>query len=140
MAVALVIRVNGDPGVAEHRFRTGGGDGDDLVAAIDRVGDGPEGARCIAMNDLEIGERSLAARAPGDEPLAAVDEPLVVETLEDVAHRPRGTGVHGEDEACPVARGAQNHHLLADAAAILVHELPDPFEELLAPEIVPGQT
>ena len=37
------------------------------------------------------------------------------------------------------ARGAQNLHLLADAPAVLVHELPDPLQELLAAEIVPGQ-
>ena len=139
VTVALVVGMNGDPGVAEHRLRSGSGDGDDLVAPLDRVGDGPEGARRVAMDDLEIGERGLAARAPGDEPLAAVDEPLVIEALEDVAHRARRTGVHGEDEARPVARGAQDLHLLADAAAVLVHELPDPLQELLAAEVVPGQ-
>ena len=89
MAVAVVVGMDGDSGVAEHRLRTGGGDADDLVAPlqVDRVGDGPQGARFVPVDDLEIGERGLAARAPGDEPLAAVDEPLVVEALEDVAHR-----------------------------------------------------
>jgi hypothetical protein len=60
--------------------------------------------------------------------------------LEGVAHGARRTGVHGEDEARPVGRGAENLHLLADAAAVLVHELPDPFEELFASEIVPGES
>ena len=57
-----------------------------------------------------------------------------------MAHRARWTRIHGEDEARPVGRGAQDHHLLADAATVLIHELPDPLEELLAAEIVPGQS
>ena len=39
----------------------------------------------------------------------------------------------------PVARSAEDPHLLADAAAVLVHELPDALQELLAPEVVAGQ-
>ena len=90
------------------------------------------------MDDLEVGERGLTARAPGDQPLATVDEALVVEALEDVAHRAQGPGSMVKTKRVQSA-GAQDHHLLADAAAVLVHELPDPLQELLAAEIVPGQ-
>jgi hypothetical protein len=85
--------------------------------------------------DLEVGEHGLAAGAPVDDVVVAVDQLLVPEPDEDLAHGAREPLVHGEPQARPVARGAQTLQLLDDRAARLL--LPPPYSahELLTPEI-----
>ncbi|GBD19213.1 hypothetical protein HRbin27_01717 [bacterium HR27] len=139
MPVAFVVRMHRHPGVAEHRLRTRRRDDERLLTPLDRIAQEVKRPFELLVIDLEIGKRRHAARAPVDEPLAAVDQPLVVESLEGRANRPRGPRIHGEAETCPVARGTEDPELLADPAAVAVHPVPDSFEELLAPEVVPGE-
>jgi len=89
--------------------------------------------------DLDVGQRGEAARAPVDDPLGAVDQPVVVEALED---RLDGAGqplVHGEPLTRPVHGVAEAAHLGQDPAAVLALPLPDPLDERLTAEVVPGQ-
>ena len=53
----------------------------DVVAVA--VADGDELALVLAVLDLDVGQRGQAARAPVDDALGAVDQPVVVEPLED---------------------------------------------------------
>ena len=139
MLVARIIRMHCHRRIAEHRLGSGGRHDDSLVAALDRVGEMPEVTLDVPVHHFEVGKGRVAAGTPGDQPLAAVDQPLVVEVLEGAANRARRSRVHREGEARPVARCAEDPHLLADPAAILVHVFPDAFDEFLAAEIVPGQ-
>ena len=88
------------------------------------------------MFALLVGQRGLAARAPVDDVLAAVDEPLVVELLEHGAHGKRAAGVHGKPLALPVAGAAERLELVDDGAAVLFLPLPDSLDELLTAHLV----
>ena len=79
--VPLVVGVHGDGGVTEHRLGAGRRD-DEAVLAL-AVADGDELAVVVLVLDLDVGERRQAARAPVDDALGAVDQPVVVEPLED---------------------------------------------------------
>ena len=50
--VALVVRVHGDRGIAQHRFRARGRDDDVLFRSGDRVANVPKAADALIVNDL----------------------------------------------------------------------------------------
>ena len=61
VAVARVVRVHGDGDVGQDRHRPHGGDGHDLAAALDGVGDVVQHVVDLAVLDLEVGDRGRAA-------------------------------------------------------------------------------
>src|SRR5207237_1106368 len=77
------------------------------VAVRERVGELVELALGLLVIHLEVGERRTVARAPVDEPLRAVEKPLLVKAVERLAHRARGLLVHGEPLAVPVEGSAE---------------------------------
>ena len=83
VGVALVVGVDRDRGVGEHRLRAHRGDGQHPVGALDRVVDRVERVLDLAVLDLEVGDRRVRARVPVDHVVVAVDVALVVELLED---------------------------------------------------------
>ena len=93
--VAGVAGGDGDAGVAEYRLGAHRGD-DDLPAALDRVADADEAVGVLLPLDLLVADRRPAARAPVDDPRAAVDETGVVELLEDDTDGTNVGGVEGE--------------------------------------------
>ena len=101
-----------------------------------RIADVPEAPVDGARLHLEVAERGHAARAPVDDVVAAVDEALLVEGDEDLAHGARQPGVHREALAAPVEREAHQPELLQDLAAALLLPLPDALLELLAAEVL----
>ena len=135
--VPLVVGVHRHRGVAEHRLGPGGRDHDRVVAVA--VPDRDELALVVGVLDLDVRQRGQAARAPVDDPLGAVDQPVVEEPLEDRQHGPGQALVHREPLAGPVDRVAQAPHLAEDRAAGLGLPLPDPLDELLPAKVVPGQ-
>ena len=103
------------------------------------VADRDELAVVVGVVDLDVGQRGEAARAPVDDPLGAVDQPVVVQPLEDRLDGPGQPLVHGEPLTGPVHGVAEAAHLGQDPAAVLALPLPDPLDERLAAEVVPGQ-
>ncbi len=78
------------------------------------VGDLPEVPRRPLLDlHLEVREGRAARGAPVDQVLAAVDQPLLVEGDEHLAHRAREPVVEGEPRARPVARAAEPFQLVA---------------------------
>ena len=138
--VALVIRMDGDAGVAQHRLGTGGGDDELLIRVLDRVADVPEVTGHVLVLNLGVGERRAAVGAPVDDAAALIDQALVIELAERLTHGPGAYLVHGEAVALPVAGGAETLLLLDDAVAVLVLPVPDALEELLASQVIAGQT
>ena len=138
-APAIVVGVHGDGGVAQHGLRAGGGHHDLAGSVGQRVGEAPQlpGVVLLVVH-LEVGERGVAARAPVDELLGPVDEPLLPQPHEDLADRAGEPLVHGEALALPVEGGAQRLVLHPDAGAVLLLPCPDPAQELLAPQVVPA--
>ena len=137
VAVALVAGIHGDGGVGEHRLRPHRGDGQHPVGALDRVIDRVERVLDLAVLDLEVGDRRVRARVPVDHVVVAVDVALVVELLEDAVDGLDVALVQREALALVVAGGAEPLVLLDDPRAVLLAPLPDPLDELLAPEVVP---
>ena len=123
VVIPRILGVHRDGGIAEHGLRTGGRD-DDVVLAVLRcyallqgIAEVPHVALHLAVLDLKVGDGGAELRIPVDEPLAAVDEVLVIEPDE---HLPYGAGealVHGESLARPVDGVAEAPHLLRDGAA-----------------------
>ena len=137
VCVAVVFGVDGHGGVAEQGLGPRGGDRNGASAG-EVVADVVEGGVFVAVLDLQVGEGGGATRAPVDDALAAVDEPLAVEVDEGGAHGQAGALVQRESTSRPVAGGAEPLDLLVDTVAVLVHPIPDRLDELLAAQLVPG--
>ena len=84
--VALVLRIDGDRGIAEHGFGARGRH-DQLVGRdpVHRIADVPQVALRLFVDHFQIGDGGVAARAPVDHVLAAIDQALFVEADEDLA-------------------------------------------------------
>ena len=137
--VALVLGMDGDGGVAEHRLGPRRGDDDvaRLVVGIegrplDRIAQVPEMALGFDLLDFEIGNRGEQLGIPVDQALVLVDEPGPVEIDEDLAHRARQPVVHGEAEPRPVAGAAEPLELADNGVARLFFPLPHAANERLA--------
>ena len=138
--IARVVRMDRDGGIAEHGLRSGGRHADELVGtALDWIAEGPQVAVNLALLHLQIGNRGVQQRVPVDQPLVAVDQPLLVEIDEHLAHRRRQALVHGEPFPRPVAGCAQAAELAGDGAAGFRLPLPHPFDEALPAQVVTGQ-
>ncbi len=136
--VTLVVRVDGDAGVAEHGLGTGGGDDDEAAfLAFDRVLEMIELARGLDLLDLKVRDRGAELRVPVDQPLVLVDQAGPVEFDEDLGDRPRQPLVHGEALAAPVAGGAETLELVDDLAAGFGLPGPHLLDEGLAADGVP---
>ena len=129
LAYRLSLRVNGETGVADLGLRPHRAERERPVLDVDELR-----VALLALH-LEVGEHRLAARAPVDDVVALVDQALLPEAHEDLAHRPREAGVHGEALPRPVARGPQPLELADDGAARFLLPLPDARRERLAPEV-----
>ena len=71
-------------------------------------------------------------RAPVDDALTAVDEPLIVQLLENVVDGLVAALIHREAQAIPVAGGAELFELLDNPAAVLILPCPGALQELFA--------
>ena len=136
MAVALVVRMHRDRGIAEHGLGPRGRDHDEgrgIVRvegfALDRIAQIPQAALDLDLLHFEIGNRGEQFRIPVHQPLVLVDQPFAVQFDEHLDDGARQALVHGEAFARPVAGGAEPLQLIDDDAAALGLPLPDPFEE-----------
>ena len=86
--------------------------------------------------DLKIGDCGLEHGIPVDQALAAVDQPLVIETDEDFSHRLGQPFVHGEALARPVHGTAHAPHLPRDIATGLGFPVPDLVDKGFAAQVV----
>jgi len=136
--VARVVGVDGHGRVSQHRLRARGGDADLPRAVGIGVADVPEVALLLLELDLEIRDGRVAPGAPVDDVVALVDEAVVPEPHEDLAHRPREPLVHGEALALPVAGAAEPLELVQDNPAVLFFPRPDALDEFLAAQVMPG--
>ncbi len=134
--VALVLGVDGDGRVTQHRLGAGGRDDDGRAALA--VADRDELALVVLVLDLDVGDRGQAAGAPVDDALGAVDQLVVVELLEDGLDGLGEALVHGEALTGPVDAVAEAAHLARDLTAGLVLPLPDTLDEGLPAEVVSG--
>src|SRR5262249_41033315 len=86
--------------------------------------------------DLEVGQRTFAARAPVDELTVAIDQTAFEQLDEDLTHRSGETCIEGEALAAPIAGGAQAAKLLKNAPALFLSPLPHAIEEFVAAKLM----
>ena len=162
--IALVQRMDRNRAVAQHGLGPRRGDGDVVaslaqrnfavlvlfdifvgLAARQRVFEMPHMAGRLEVLDLKVRNRRFEMRVPVDQPLAAIDQALVIHLHKDlddgvveialVARRRIRRAGHGESFAAIVAGGAEAAQLLDDGAAGLCFPFPDFFEEFFAPQL-----
>ena len=127
--VALVFGIDRHRGVAQEGFGAGGGHGKVPFAVGQGVPDVVEVAVMGVVLHFEVGQGRLAAGAPVDDVVALVDQALVIEAHEDLAHRFGEASVHGEALPAPVAGAAQALELGDDLPAGFGLPLPDPLDK-----------
>ncbi len=101
-------------------------------AVFKRIAEVPERTLHILRFDLEIADRGLELGVPVDQPLVAVDQPVVIKIDEGLGHRRAEMRVHGELFAAPVHRAAEAAQLARDRAAAFLFPLPHLGHEILA--------
>ncbi len=106
------------------------------VGADERVADVPELAGALVVDDFEVADGGLAARAPIDHVAAAIDEAFAIEAQESFENGAVERGLEREFFARPIAGGTEADHLLLDHAAAFRFPLPDAALEFLAAEIL----
>jgi hypothetical protein len=136
VAVALVVRMDGDGDVGEDRGRPDGRDRDRSAPVDERVPGVRERVVHLLVDDLEVGDRRLVERAPVDDPVRAVDPPLLPEVDEERHDCLDVLVVHREALARVVERGAEAAELAHDRAPRLLEVAPDALDELLAAELL----
>ena len=135
--VTLVVRMDGDARIAEHRLRARRRDLDVLARlALDLIAQMPEMALLRLVLDLDVRDGRVAGRAPVRDARALIDQSFFIEAHKDFADGAAAALVHREALAVPVERGAERTQLEHDAAAELLLPVPDALEELLAAELI----
>jgi hypothetical protein len=131
--VALVIRVDGDGDIAEHRLDPGGRDIGVRALALDiAVAQGDQLTLVVGVDDLDVGDGGAQHRGPVDQALRTVDQAAVEELLEDGLDGLGQAVVKGEAFTLPVDRVADGAHLALDDTTEPVLPLPDAVDEFLA--------
>ena len=136
--IALIIRVYRHGGIAQQRLRAGGGKFQIPAPVLERVAQMPEVPRFFLIFHLRVGDGGQAFRAPVDDALSAVDQPLVIQAHKHFFHRGGASVVQREALSCPVAGGAKAFELLHNAPAVLLFPCPCAREEPVTPKVVFG--
>ncbi len=136
VGVAFVLRVDGHRTVAQHGFRTRGGDSQVALGASQRIVEVPEMALLLFGDYLQVGDRGVQRRIPVDQALAAVNQTLMVQANKHFLHRGAESRIHGEALARPVQGGAQAPQLACDSTAGLFLPLPDFFDKFFATQVM----
>src|SRR5215218_2359407 len=143
--VTLVLRVDDERHVAEHRFWTRGEDlgvvftvGALALAVNEGVANAVELALHILVVDLEVRDGRAVVRAPVGDAVAPVDQTLVVQPDKGSEDRVDVVVVHSVAEPAPVERGAQALVLAEDLLPCYKGELAAALDEGFAAEVPPG--
>src|SRR6185312_9686551 len=105
------------------------------LAVHQRIADLIQFSVLLFVHNFEIGDRRKASWTPVDYVLAAIDQSLLVEADEDLAHGAAEVFVHGEVLPRPVNRIAEALHLLKYVAAVVLPPLPNAGNELFPSQI-----
>ena len=134
--VSLILRVHGHAHIAQQGFRPGGGNHHGTLAVAARIADRPDHALFVAVDHFQIGNGGLEDRIPVDQPWAAIDQTLLVQTHKGFGDRLGQVRIHGEAFARPVGRSTQAAHLAGDGRAGFLFPLPDAVNEVRARVVI----
>ena len=138
VAVTVVLGIDGESRIAEHRFRTGRGHGHELIGIFDAVFDFPQTAFFFFMFHFDIGDRRMAFRAPVDDIFITIDQFFFIESHKGFANGAGKAFVHGEAFSVPVAGNAETAELSYDAVMVFVFPCPGVFQKFLTADLFFG--
>ena len=130
--IPLIIGMNRDGGIAEHRLGTRRRNLKRIVCPDDRITDMPEMACLLLVFDLGIGERCLTLGAPVDNTFSPVDIALFIQIQKNSLNGLRTSLIECEALTLPVTGSAQLLQLLSDGSAVLRLPLPHFLQKCLA--------
>ena len=132
-------------GVAEHCLGPRGRELDRAIGWLagcvdDRIGERPERSVDLLLVDLVVGDGGSEEGIPIHQPLPAVDQPVAKHAKERPPDCPRADRVQREPRPPPIARGTDPGQLREDPLLVGVLPVPNAVDQLLAANVVPGQT
>src|SRR4030095_10680856 len=104
-----------------------------------RISDVPKAGIRFLMNDFDVGQRRLAARAPVNGSLRSVEQAIFPEANESFVHGKRKALVHGKTLVLPIAGDAERLELMQDRAPRFFFPLPDSGDELIPSHLCSAQ-
>ena len=111
--VAFVFWMHRNRGVSKHRFGTRRGDDQRLRWIIrQRIANIPQIAVGLFVHHFDVGESGFATRAPVNQPLRPIEEPIFPEPHESFPHRQGKPFVHRKALVFPIARHAECFQLM----------------------------
>ena len=134
--VPFVCRIDRNCRIPQHRLGPGGSNDQVAVAPLHGIPEMPQVSRFILVFHLDIGESRVTAWTPVDEPVVAVDQPLLEERDENLAHGEGETLIHGEAFPLPVAGTAEALQLADDLAARFRLPFPDTVDKGFPAKVV----
>ncbi len=136
MLALLIVGVDDDAHIAEHRLRTGCCD-DEMFMIFNRlIVHVVHLARIFLVDDFNVAEGGTRFRIPVDDPPSTVDQPLVVQRHKDMADRLVEAFIHGEALSGIIKTVAELCPLLPDRSGVLFLPLPGAVEELFTADVI----
>ena len=135
VGVPLVLRVNADGRIGEDGLRTGRGDGEPIVRALDLVAHVVQLGLLLGVEDFLVGNSREGLGVPIDHAQAPIDVAFGVQVEEGVDDAPGVVRVQREVGPLPVAAGAEFAQLLQDDAAVFAGPIPSVLEEGIPAEV-----
>ena len=129
LPVSIVVRVHSNSSIAQHGLRPRCCDHEVPFARGERVTKVPQVSVFFLLQHFEVGKRRVQNRVPVDQPLAAVDQALLMQPYENLGHRRGQIVVHGESVASPVDAGAHATQSVAKSARRIPFSTPIPFRQ-----------
>ena len=140
LSVTLVLGVYRNGGIAEERFRAGGGKLKPAGAVGKGIAQVPEVTRLILVLNLRVGDGGFAAGAPVYNAFAAINKTLFVKVGKHLANSLAAALVKGEAFSVPVAGAAELFELTDNGSAVFFFPVPCSFKEAVAPDGLFGKT
>ena len=134
--ISLIAWMNRNGNIAEHGFRTRCGHDNSFSAIHSRVAEIPILSVFVLVLYLCIRQGRLAARAPVNQAVSAINPAFVVQVDEEFRYGLAAAFVHGKALSPPVTGVAQLPALLRDPAAVLLFPRPSVLQKLLSSELV----
>ena len=134
--IALIRRIYGYTGIAQHGFRACSGHDKIFVAALYAIFYMPKEGILFFVFHLCVAQRRFTFRTPIYNTVSLINKPFIIKRNKYLRNSLAAALVHCETLALPVAGGADAFKLLNNTPAVLRLPFPRPLQEFFASQIV----
>ena len=137
--------MDADCGIAKHRFGTSRAERNAVTRRLTRIVDHgiihrPEVTVDLFVVDFIIGNSGLQERIPVHQTLTAIDQSVFEHLEECLTHSARANIIQRESHTSPVTARTQTFQLAENSFFVRILPGPDPLDECVAANVMPGQT